>query len=118
MAVLASKSGFWPECLGRGPDRPLIARGEGTQRVLHPVAELARDLLRDVDRVLGDEIDPDALRADQANDLLDFVEQGLGASSNSKCASSKKNTRFGFSGSPTSGSASNSSDSSHSRNVA
>ena len=41
----------------------------------------------------------------------------FGASSNSRCASSKKNTRRGFSGSPTSGSSSNSSDSSHSRKV-
>ena len=42
----------------------------------------------------------------------------FGASLNSRCASSKKNTSLGFSRSPTSGSCSNSSDSSHSRKVA
>ena len=42
----------------------------------------------------------------------------FGASLNSRCASSKKNTSFGLSRSPTSGSCSNSSDSSHSRKVA
>ena len=40
-----------------------------------------------------------------------------GASSNSKWASSKTNTSFGLSRSPTSGNCSNNSDSSHSRNV-
>ncbi|MCW0417102.1 hypothetical protein NB689_002856 [Xanthomonas sacchari] len=40
-----------------------------------------------------------------------------GASSNSRCASSNTNTSFGLSRSPTSGSRSNSSDSSHSRKV-
>ena len=42
----------------------------------------------------------------------------LGASSNNKCASSKKKTITGLSGSPTSGNVSNSSESSHSRKVA
>ena len=42
----------------------------------------------------------------------------LGAASNSRWASSKKNTSLGFSGSPTSGRASNSSDSIHNRKVA
>ena len=39
-----------------------------------------------------------------------FSTSAFGASSNSRCASSKKNTSFGLSGSPTSGSCSNSSD--------
>ena len=42
----------------------------------------------------------------------------LGASLNSKCASSKKNTSLGCSRSPTSGSCSNSSDSIHNKKVA
>ena len=46
--------------------------------MLHPVAELAGNFLGDVDRVLGNEIDPHALRPDQAHDLLDLVLQGLG----------------------------------------
>ena len=46
-----------------------------------------------------------------------FSISALGASLNSRWASSKKNTIFGLSGSPTSGSCSNSSDSIHSRKV-
>ena len=43
--------------------------------MLDAVAQLAGDLVGDVDRVLGDEIDADALGADQAHDLLDLFEQ-------------------------------------------
>ena len=42
----------------------------------------------------------------------------LGMSLNSRWASSKKNTNFGLSKSPASGSVSNSSESIHSRNIA
>ena len=44
--------------------------------MLHAVAELAKHLVRDVERVLRDEVDADALRADQAHHLLDLLEQG------------------------------------------
>ena len=46
-----------------------------------------------------------------------FCTRDLGASEKSMWASSKKKTSFGFSGSPTSGRRSNSSDMSHSRNA-
>jgi len=46
-----------------------------------------------------------------------FSSSGFGASVNKRCASSKKKTSFGLSGSPTSGSRSYSSDSSHSSSV-
>jgi hypothetical protein len=45
--------------------------------VLDPVAELAEDDIRHVERVLADEIDADALRSDQPDDLLDLVPQRL-----------------------------------------
>ena len=45
--------------------------------MLDPVAQLAQDRVGDVGRVLGDEIDPDALGADQAHHLLDLLQQGL-----------------------------------------
>ena len=45
--------------------------------MLDPVAQLAQDRVGDVGRVLGDEIDPDALGADQADHLLDLLQQGL-----------------------------------------
>jgi hypothetical protein len=54
--------------------------------------------------------------------LLNYMSENstriFGASSNSKCASSKKKTSLGLSGLPTSGSSSNNSDSSQRRNVA
>ncbi len=68
-----------PECVGRGLDRLLVARREGAQRMLHAVAELGQHLVRHVERILRDEIDPDALRADQPHHLLDLVEQRLRA---------------------------------------
>ena len=70
--------GILPERLRRRPHRLLVARREGAQRVLHAVAELRRHLVRHVERILGDEIDADALGADQPHHLLDLVEQRLG----------------------------------------
>jgi hypothetical protein len=64
--------------LGRRLHRLLVARREGAQRVLHAVAELAEHGVRHVERVLGDEVDADALGADQPHHLLDLVEQRLG----------------------------------------
>ena len=43
--------------------------------MLHAVAELAEHLVRDVARVLRDEVHADALGADQPGDLLDLEEQ-------------------------------------------
>ena len=66
-----------PEGLRRRRHRLLVARREGAQRVLHAVAQLGEHLVRHVDRVLRDEIDADALGADQADHLLDLVHQRL-----------------------------------------
>ena len=46
--------------------------------MLDAVAELAEDVLRDVRRALGDEIDADALGTDESDDLLDLGLEGLG----------------------------------------
>ena len=46
--------------------------------MLHAVAELARDRIGHVERVLRHEIDADALRADQPHHLLDLLQQRLG----------------------------------------
>ena len=43
--------------------------------MLHAVAELPEHGIRNVERVLRDEIHADAFRADQAHDLLDFLQQ-------------------------------------------
>ena len=77
IACSTRKSGIGAECLGGRPHRLLILGGERAQRVLNPVAELRQHVLRHIGRVLGDEEDADALRADQPDHLLDFVHQRL-----------------------------------------
>ena len=62
--------------VGGGADGLLIARGEGAKGVLDAVAELAENGVGDVDGVLGDEVDADALGADEADDLLDAGAEG------------------------------------------
>src|SRR3546814_9925469 len=56
----------------------LVARRVGAQGVLDTVAELPCDLLGNVDRVLGHEIDTDALGTDQPYHLLDLLLERLG----------------------------------------
>jgi hypothetical protein len=46
--------------------------------VLDPVAQLSKDGRGDVGRNLGDEIDADALGADEADRLLDLCEERIG----------------------------------------
>jgi hypothetical protein len=58
-----------------GLHRLLIARGEGAQRMLHAVAELAQHAVGDIERVLRDEVDADTLGADQAYHLFHFFQQ-------------------------------------------
>src|ERR1700752_160121 len=57
MTLAVSSFGVGPERLRGGGARLLVARGERPQRVLHAVAELGQNLVRHVDRILGDEID-------------------------------------------------------------
>ena len=61
---------------GRGDfDRFLIARREGAQGVLNAIAQLTQNGVGNVDWVLCDEVHADAFGADQAHDLLDFLQQ-------------------------------------------
>ena len=97
----------------------LISRRERAQSMLHAVAQLAQHHIGNIEGILRNEVNADALGTDQANHLLRFFPaDASGASLNSKWASSKKKTSFGFSGSPTSGRRSNSSDNNQSKNVA
>ena len=66
------------EGVGGGAHALLLRGRVGAQRVLDPVAELAQHRRRHVRRVLGDEIDADALGADQPHHLLDLLDQRLG----------------------------------------
>ena len=45
--------------------------------MLDAVAELGEHLFGDVGRILRNKIDADALRADEADDLLDLIDEGL-----------------------------------------
>ena len=44
--------------------------------MLHAVAELTEDRVRNIRRALRHEVDAHALRPDQAHDLLDLVDEG------------------------------------------
>jgi hypothetical protein len=70
-----------------------------------------------VERVLRDEIDADALRADQAHHLLDLLQQGRRRLVEQEVRLVEEEDQLGFSMSPTSGNCSNSSESSQSRKV-
>ena len=72
------KGGIRPEAIGRRAQATLLDRCVGAQGVLNPISQLAQHRLGNICRVLGDEIDADALRADEAYDLLDFLQQGFG----------------------------------------
>ena len=67
-----------PEAIGRRAQTALLDRCIGAQGVLNAITQLAQDRLGNIRRVLGDEIDADALRADQPDDLLDLFQQRLG----------------------------------------
>ena len=47
--------------------------------MLDAVTKLAQDVLRDVRGALGDEVDAHALGADEADNLLNLVREGLGS---------------------------------------
>ncbi len=64
-----------PERLRRCLHRPLLARRIGAQRVLYAIAELAGNAVGNIERVLRDEIDADALGSDQPGDPLDTLKQ-------------------------------------------
>ena len=55
-----------------------IPRGKGAQRVLDAIAKLSQNILWNVARALGDEIDANPLGADQPRHLFHLVDQGLG----------------------------------------
>src|SRR5580765_2754879 len=64
--------------LRRCLDRFLVPGREGAQRVLHAVTELPQHRVGDVQRILRDEVDADALGPDEAHHLLDLLEQRFG----------------------------------------
>ena len=76
--VFRLEGGIGAEGLRGGADGLLVLRRIGAQGVLHAVAQLGEDVDGHVARHLGDEVDAHALRADEADDLLDLVDQGLG----------------------------------------
>jgi hypothetical protein len=86
--------------------------------MLHAVAELAEHRVGDVERVLRDEIDADALGADQAHHLLDLFQQRRRRIVEQQVGLVEEEGQLGLGRSPASGSCSNSSASSQSRKQA
>ncbi len=78
MTVAVSSLGLVRKVSAADFDGFLVVGREGAEGVLHAIAELAEDDLRDVVRVLRDEVDADALGADEADDLLDARAEGGG----------------------------------------
>ncbi len=100
ITVATSISAFWRKVSAGRLHRRLVARGKGAQRVLDAIAELAGDLVGDVDRVLGNEIDADALRADEPHDLLDLFQQGRGGIVEQQMRLVEEESELGLSTSP------------------
>ena len=90
------QAGVGAEGLGGGANGFLVGGGEGAQGVLDAVAELGEDGLRQVERVLGDEIDAHALGADQADDLFDFFHQGFGGVTEQQVGLVKEEDQLGL----------------------
>ena len=82
--------------LGRQPKRLLVARSKGAQRVLHTVAELAKDVFGHIIRILGDEIDPDPFGAYQPRHLFDLIQQNLGRAVKQKMRLVKEENQLGL----------------------
>lgn len=74
---LGVEVGIGAEALGGCLYALALGRRVGAQGMLDPATELSEHVLGQVARVLRDEIDADALRADQADNLLDLVDQRL-----------------------------------------
>src|SRR5262245_1086759 len=63
------------ERIRRRLDHFLLRRREGPECMLHAVTELARHRVGNVERILRDEINPDALRSNETHHLLDLLQQ-------------------------------------------
>ena len=96
----------------------LVFWGESTQRVLHAIPELSEYRFRNIEWVLRDKVDTDAFRPHQPHHLRNLVSDHCGQVGEQQVRFVKKNTSLGLSGSPTSGSFSKRSVSSHSSSVA
>ena len=65
------------ECFSGGPHGFLVARCEGTQRMLHTIAKLREHGVGHIERILRDEINADAFGTDEAHDAFDALQQGF-----------------------------------------
>ncbi|MNT30834.1 hypothetical protein D3C72_1666460 [compost metagenome] len=74
----------------------LILRCEGAECVLHAVAQLPQNVVRNIRRVLRDEIHPDAFRANQADHLFDFIQQDLWSIAKQQMRFVKEKHQLGF----------------------
>ena len=77
--IVSLESGICAEGIGSNLYCLLVLGAVGAEGVLYAVAQLAEDIGRDVRGALGDEIDANALGADEADNLLNLVCKGLGS---------------------------------------
>ena len=75
IAFSVSNSGLIRNVVAAALNRFLIARRKRAQCVLHPIAQLPQHCVRNIERILRDEKDADALGANQAHDLFDLFQQ-------------------------------------------
>ncbi len=85
------------------------------QRMLDAIAQLTQNIVGDVSWVCVTKYTPTPFDRIRRATCSTLSINAFGASSNNKCASSKKKTSFGLSGSPTSGKVSKSSDNNHNK---
>ena len=88
--------GITAEGFGGSAHGFLIARGKGTQGVLHAVAELAEHGVGQIERVLGNKINAHAFGTNQAHHLLDLFEQGVGGVVEQQMSLVEEHHEFGF----------------------
>ena len=90
------QTGVGAHGVGCGLDRLLVARGEGAQRVLHPVAQLSQHRIGDVQWVLCHKKHAHALGAYQPHHQLDALNQRLGRVIKEQMRLVKKEHQFGL----------------------
>lgn len=74
----------------------MIAGREGAQGVLDAISELAEDGVRNVERILSDEIDANTFRTNQADELNHFVLDDLGQIGEEQVSFVKKENQLGL----------------------
>ena len=74
----------------------MIARRKRPQRMLHAIAQLREHAIRNIQRILRDEIHAHALGAHEAHHQLDALQERLGRIGEKQMRFVKEKDEFGF----------------------